>query len=61
MYCWTREGGLIGLTMIGVDVARLLSDCYYCDGMERLGWVRNDATVVEECVVMDAKVAHPMH
>lgn len=29
--------------------------------MERLGWVRNDATVVEECVVMDAEVAHPMH
>lgn len=29
--------------------------------MERLGWVRNDAIVVEECVVTDAEVAHPAH
>ena len=29
--------------------------------MERLGWVRNDAIVVEECVVRDAVVAHPAH
>ena len=29
--------------------------------MERLGWVRNDAIVVEECVVTDAEVAQPAH